>query len=172
VLAIVGFFGVVWVLGWVRVDGGEVAERGVAGVLALLAAGLVMFAASALVQELAFRGYFFQNLAERLPTRTAAVVAGLIFAALHLAPVDEFSPLLAVVVVADLTLMACFLTLTRLSTGMLWMAIGFHTAWNWTTCSRSTPTPGLTTATRWSTLASAGRSCSAGTTAARSCCTH
>jgi hypothetical protein len=35
--------------------------------------------------------YFFQNLAERLPTRTAAVVGGLIFAVLHL-PGDEFSP--------------------------------------------------------------------------------
>jgi len=26
--------------------------------------------------------------------------------------------------------MACFLTLTRLATGSLWLAIGFHTAWN------------------------------------------
>jgi membrane protease YdiL (CAAX protease family) len=89
VVSIVGFFGVGWVLGWVRVDGSEVAERGVVAVVGLLAAGLVMYAASALFQELAFRGYLFQNLAERLSTRTAAVVAGLIFAALHL-PGDEF----------------------------------------------------------------------------------
>jgi hypothetical protein len=38
-LVIVGCFAVVWVLGWAHVDGGEVTERGVAGVLALLAAG-------------------------------------------------------------------------------------------------------------------------------------
>jgi uncharacterized protein len=132
VLTIVGFFGVLRALGWVRVDGGEVAERGVAGVVALLAAGLGMYAASALFQELAFRGYFFQNLAERLPTGSAAIVAGLIFAALHL-PGEDFSSLpLTLVLVADLTLMACFLTLTRLATGSLWLAIGFHTAWNWT----------------------------------------
>jgi membrane protease YdiL (CAAX protease family) len=62
-LTIVGFFGVLRALGWARVDGGEVVERGVAAVAALLAAGLVMYAASALVQELAFRGYWFQNLA-------------------------------------------------------------------------------------------------------------
>jgi hypothetical protein len=129
-LTIVAFFGVLRALGWARVDGGEVAERGVAEVVALLAAGLVMYATSALVQELAFRGYFFQNLAERLSIRTAAVVAGLIFAVLHL-PGAEFSVLLALVV-ADLTLMACFLTLTRLATGSLWLAIGFQTAWNWT----------------------------------------
>jgi CAAX prenyl protease-like protein len=87
VLTIVGFFGVVGALGWVHVDGGEVAERG---------------------------------------------VAGLIFAALHL-PGEDFSSLpLTLVLVADLTLMACFLTLTRLATGSLWLAIGFHTAWNWT----------------------------------------
>jgi hypothetical protein len=49
VLVIVGFFGAVWVLGWARVDGGEAAEQGVAAVAALLVAGLVMYAASALV---------------------------------------------------------------------------------------------------------------------------
>ena len=76
VLTIVGFFGVLRALDWVRVDGGEVAERGVAG--------------------------------------------------------EEFSSLpLTLVLVADLTLFACFLTLTRLATGSLWLAIGFHTAWNW-----------------------------------------
>jgi hypothetical protein len=91
-----------------------------------------MYATSALFQELAFRGYFFQNLAERLSTRTAAVVAGLIFAALHLPGYGFSSWPQALVVVIDLTLMAGFLTLTRLSTGSLWLAIGFHTAWNWT----------------------------------------
>ena len=50
-LTIVGFFGVLRALGWVRVDGGEAAEWGVAAVVALLAAGLVMYATSALVQE-------------------------------------------------------------------------------------------------------------------------
>jgi membrane protease YdiL (CAAX protease family) len=99
---------------------------------AQLLSGGVGFGLGVLVQELAFRGYFFQNLAERLSTRNAAIVAGLIFAALHLLPVDDFSPFLALVVVADLTLMACFLTLTRLATGSLWLAIGFHSAWNWT----------------------------------------
>jgi membrane protease YdiL (CAAX protease family) len=103
----------------------------VAAVVALLAAGLVMYATNVLAQELAFRGYFYQNLAERLPTRTAAIVAGLIFAVLHL-PGDEFSPLLALVVVADHHPDGVLLTLTRLATGSLWLAIGFHTAWNWT----------------------------------------
>jgi hypothetical protein len=74
-----------------------------------------MHAASALVQELAFRSYCFLNLAERLSTRTGAVVGGLIFAVLHL-PGEVFWPLLALVAVVDLTLMACFLTLTRLAT--------------------------------------------------------
>lgn len=170
-LVIVAFFGVLQALGWARVDGGEVAERGVAAVVALLAAGLVMYATSALVQELAFRGYFYQNLAERLPIRAAAIVAGLILAVLHL-PDDEFSPLLALVVIADLTLMACFLTLTRLSTGSLWLAVGSTPPGTgpWTTCSHSTPPPGPTTATRWSTPASAARICVA-PTAGWSCCT-
>jgi membrane protease YdiL (CAAX protease family) len=121
-LTIVAFFGVLRALGWACVDGGEVAERGVAGALALLASGLVMYAASALVQELAFRGYFYQNLAERLPS----------------GPPPS----------------------SQAGTGP------------WTTCSRWTRPPDPTTATRWSTPASAAQTCCLASTAAWSCCTR
>jgi membrane protease YdiL (CAAX protease family) len=129
-LAMGGFFATAWALGWARVTGTELAERGLGGVTALLAAGVVMYGASSVFQEVAFRGYFFQNLAEAHSVRWGAIVSSVIFAALHF-PDGASSPLFAVVLLVDLTAIACFFVLTRLRTGALWMAIGFHTGWNW-----------------------------------------
>ncbi|MFB9237836.1 lysostaphin resistance A-like protein [Plantactinospora siamensis] len=118
-------------LGWVRVTGTELGERAPAAVLALLAAGHFMYAASAVMQEVAFRGYALQTLAEGWPLRRAAVVSSLIFVLPHFSGVPA-APLLAPILTADLMLMAGFFVLTRLGTGSLWLAVGFHTAWNWT----------------------------------------
>ncbi len=123
-------FATAWALGWARVTGTELAERGAAVVLVLLVAGLFMYATSAFVQELAFRGYALQTLAEGWSLRRAALVSSLIFAVLHFAEVPT-SPLFVLVLLADIMFMAGFFVLTRLSTGALWLAIGFHTTWNW-----------------------------------------
>jgi membrane protease YdiL (CAAX protease family) len=97
----------------------------------LLAAGFVLYWFSGLAQELAFRGYFFQGLKEKMPLWLAALVMSLIFAIPHL--MDGFSsPLGAIVVVADTVFISLFFLLTRISTNSLWMAIGLHTTLNWT----------------------------------------
>ncbi|HEX8631169.1 MAG TPA: CPBP family intramembrane glutamic endopeptidase [Catenuloplanes sp.] len=127
--SVLAVFAVAWALGWARVLGTELGERGPGAVLALLLAGLFMYATSAFVQELIFRGYALQTLAQGWPVRRAALVSSLIFAVLHLPGVP--SPLFALVVIADVMLMAVFFVLTRLATAGLWLAIGFHTAWNW-----------------------------------------
>jgi membrane protease YdiL (CAAX protease family) len=119
-----------WALGWARVTGTELAERGTAVVLVLLGTGLFMYATSAFVQELAFRGYALQTLAEGWPLRRAALVSSLIFTVLHFAGVPT-SIWFVLVLLADIMFMAGFFVLTRLSTGALWLAIGFHTTWNW-----------------------------------------
>lgn len=130
VAAILVYFAATRVVGWSRVTGTELSERGPAAMLALLSAGLFMYATSAVFQEVAFRGYVLQTLADGWSMRGAAVASSLIFAALHFSGVP--TPLFALVLLADLTLMACFFVLTRLSSGALWLAIGFHTTWNWT----------------------------------------
>lgn len=123
-------FATAWALGWARVSGTEIAERGPAAVLVLLGAGLFMYATSAFVQELAFRGYALQTLAEGWPLRRAALVSSLMFAVLHFAEVPT-SAWFVLVLLADIMCMAGFFVLTRLSTGALWLAVGFHTTWNW-----------------------------------------
>ncbi|WP_406070609.1 CPBP family intramembrane glutamic endopeptidase [Micromonospora sp. NBC_01638] len=123
-------FATAWALGWARVSGTELAERGPVAMLVVLGAGLFMYATSAFVQELAFRGYALQTLAEGWPLRRAALVSSLIFAVLHFAEVPT-SAWFVLVLLADIMCMAGFFVLTRLSTGALWLAIGFHTTWNW-----------------------------------------
>jgi membrane protease YdiL (CAAX protease family) len=122
-------FAVAAAAGWARVDGTEASERGLAAALCLVAAGFGMYAASAVIQEVAFRGYALQTLADNWPLRRAAVVSSLLFAALHLPGVPSVQ--FGAVLLIEVALMAGFFVLTRLSTGALWTAIGFHTAWNW-----------------------------------------
>jgi membrane protease YdiL (CAAX protease family) len=127
--SLLGVFTVAWAMGWARVTGTELADRAPGAVAVLMGTGLFMYATSAFMQELAFRGYALQTLADGWPLRRAAVASSLIFAVLHFSGVP--SPLFAMVLIADIMLMAGFFVLSRLSTGALWLAIGFHTAWNW-----------------------------------------
>nr|WP_191909873.1 type II CAAX endopeptidase family protein [Microbispora cellulosiformans] len=129
-VSLTAVFALSWALGWIQVTGTELSERSPAAVLGGLATGLIMYAASAVMQETAFRGYALQTLADGWPMRRAAMVSGLLFVLPHFSGPPS-SPLLVVVLSADLMLMAGFFVLTRLATGGLWLAIGFHTSWNW-----------------------------------------
>lgn len=128
-VSLLAVFAAAMAAGWAQVTGTEIAERGAVAVLGLVTAGLFMLAMSAVVQEVAFRGYALQTLADGWPLRRAAVVSSVLFAALHLPGVPSVQ--FAVVLVIEVTLMAGYFILTRMSTGALWVAIGFHTAWNW-----------------------------------------
>jgi uncharacterized protein len=78
-------------------------------------------------EELAFRGYIFQTLAERSRVWIAAVLMAVIFAGFHFT-LDGFG-LGFVLSVIILSLMYVVL---RFATGSLWFGIGLHGAWDWT----------------------------------------
>ena len=78
-------------------------------------------------EELAFRGYIFQTLGERMPVWAASLSMSVIFAAIHFT-LGGFNGAF-VVSVTVVSLM--FLSL-RFATGSLWFPIGFHGAWDWT----------------------------------------
>lgn len=75
------------------------------------------------------RGYVFQNTAERYPLWLATLANGALFGMPHLNQVD--SALAGGLLIASATAVSTFLILCRLITGSLWMAIGWHAAWNW-----------------------------------------
>jgi len=77
-------------------------------------------------EELAFRGYIFQTLGERMPVWAASLSMSVIFAVTHLT-LGGFNGAF-VVSVTVVSLM--FLSL-RFATGSLWFPIGFHGAWDW-----------------------------------------
>ena len=114
-------------LGWLHVTTVDTSlHRGVSKplwmVLALLPSLAVGFS-----EELAFRGYVFETLAERLPVWVAALLMSVVFALAHF----SLSGFNVAFVVAVTVMSLVFLSL-RFAAGSLWFAIGFHGAWDWT----------------------------------------
>ncbi|WP_157244817.1 CPBP family intramembrane glutamic endopeptidase [Nonomuraea typhae] len=95
----------------------------------MIALQLIVPLAAAFAGELAFRGYIFTAYGEHLPAWAAALVSGLLFAAVQV----TVAPGGAAMAVTALTAVAAGVLLCglRLSTGGLWAAIGYQTAWLW-----------------------------------------
>lgn len=81
VAAIAAWFGVEVVAGWARVTGWSVPDRGALPAGLTVAVGAVLVLLRAAVEEVAFRGYLFVNLAE-------AAVRAFLAALLHRLPLD------------------------------------------------------------------------------------
>ena len=79
-------------------------------------------------EELVYRGYIFQTMAERTKVWVAALVSLFVFAVVHMvgAPGLNLTTLLCIMVVG-----LSFLVM-RFVTGSLWFPIGFHAMFDWT----------------------------------------
>jgi membrane protease YdiL (CAAX protease family) len=124
------WFAVQLALGSAKVTGFELTERGVPATTGVLAVGLWYYVTAAVTEEVAFRGYIFQNLREALPMAWAVGLTGLLFASGHFLG-GSAGPVHAAIGLLDFVLFSSLMILTRLRTGALWMAISFHAAWNW-----------------------------------------
>jgi membrane protease YdiL (CAAX protease family) len=93
-------------------------------VVFLLATAVSNFAIG-FTEELSMRGYIFQNSAERMPIWFALLLNGWIFGAMHFTA-EDFS----ILTVLLMPLAIAFLVFARLQTGGIWLAIGWHTCWN------------------------------------------
>jgi membrane protease YdiL (CAAX protease family) len=109
-------------LGWLKVSGVDAISTAAPRLLLALLPSLGVGVA----EELAFRGYVFQTLGERMPVWAAAGLSAVIFAMYHLT-LGGFGPGFAIVVVC----FALTYTIVRLAAGSLWFPIGFHAAWDW-----------------------------------------
>jgi uncharacterized protein len=109
-------------LGWLKVTG----ISPISTATPRLALALLPSLGVGVAEELAFRGYVFQTLGERMPVWAAAGLSAVIFAMYHWS-LGGFGPAFAIVVVC----FALTYTVVRLATGSLWFAIGFHAAWDW-----------------------------------------
>jgi membrane protease YdiL (CAAX protease family) len=107
-------FAVEYVLGWVRIEGNEVATSGWNFVWDWLVGGLLLDFTV---------GVIFQNLGEQCPIWLATLITGFLFAIVHGS--------LGLGYFIGVVLISTFLIITRLATRSLWFAIAFHGGWNW-----------------------------------------
>ncbi len=133
---------VLMMLGVYRVDG----FNPVSFMLPVVAMAL----GSGVIEELVFRGALFRIVEEWLGSWVSVVVSSLMFGLVHLAnPASTLTGALFISVEAGLLLAAAYMVTRR-----LWLAMGFHMAWNFTqsgvfsgVVSGSDSAPGLIKAT-------------------------
>ncbi|HSQ75516.1 MAG TPA: CPBP family intramembrane glutamic endopeptidase, partial [Bacteroidota bacterium] len=119
-------------------------------VLAAMLFSLLVFVPAAAFEELLFRGYAFQTLAQGITMLPAILVMSGLFGAAHLQ--NPHSTLLSTV---NVMLAGIWLSLAYLKTRGLWLPFGLHLSWNFTqTTVYGFPTSGLAMADRqiWSTV--------------------
>lgn len=81
---------------------------------------------AATAEEALFRGYFFQRLVEGPGAIAAVLVLSVLFGAVHMG-----NPNVSWIAVANTILLGAFIAVLYLRTRALWMATGFHIAWNY-----------------------------------------
>lgn len=105
---------------WVA-DAGTIPEY-----VAALAGAFAFFAVAAAMEEVVFRGYAFQALAEGLGPWPATFVTAALFGAIHAA-----NPNFGAFGFANIVLAGVMLSVAYLRTRSLWFATGVHLGWNW-----------------------------------------
>jgi len=135
-LMMAGIFAVEYGLGFV-----SVAWRGLGPVDLLKIGGgsALLFALSALFEELAFRGYLFQTLMQGITFLPATLVFSVFFALAHTG-----NPNTTVLAIINVGLAGAWLSFAYMKTRSLWLPIGLHLSWNFSqTTVFSFPTSGI-----------------------------
>jgi membrane protease YdiL (CAAX protease family) len=107
-------------MGWVRVLGVQKDD-----VTSSMLVAFALNAAIAINEEVIFRGYVFQRLAEGFGMTPATLASALLFAVVH-----TTNPNASLWSVLPLTVPGLLLVAQYRATRSLWMPIGFHLAWN------------------------------------------
>jgi membrane protease YdiL (CAAX protease family) len=90
---------------------------------------LLLLAVAALAEEVAFRGYGFQQLVRSIGPTLATILASLVFAGVHI-----FNPGANHASFLVTFLSGCLLSVAYLRTRALWVCWGWHFAWNASMC--------------------------------------
>ncbi len=111
--------------GWMRIEhvGPSIPTT---TLLAGMVDSLFLVTSVAVAEELVFRGAVPISLAERLPLWMSVTLAGLLFGLVHVI-LSGFTPM----VVVSAVVVTFLLMTSRLITGTLWWAVGWHLAWGW-----------------------------------------
>jgi membrane protease YdiL (CAAX protease family) len=114
-------FGIEYAAGWIvgyEFNGG-IPFLGLLG-------GFVASMVTGITEELMMRGYIFQNINEKYSLWVTVLISGILFGTLH-----YNRPGFDVGFVVDAVIITLLLIVTRLISGTIWPAIGWHAAWDW-----------------------------------------
>jgi membrane protease YdiL (CAAX protease family) len=117
--------------GLIMAIGGVRFELDPARSLGNLAFGLYLFASVSVLEEVLFRGFFFQRLVAGLGVWPAQLALGALFAFAHWGN-PGMAGMTKVLATIDIALAAIMLGLAWLRTRSLALPIGLHLGWNWT----------------------------------------
>jgi membrane protease YdiL (CAAX protease family) len=104
---------------WCRLTVGEV--------LIVLGTSSLMFFLGAAVEELAFRGYYFQTLIQGITFLPATIAMAGLFGAAHLG-----NPNVSLFGIVNFMLAGIWLSIAYIKTRGLWLPLGLHFSWNFT----------------------------------------
>lgn len=125
-LQIISLFILLYVLGWLQLDGAAWQQQSVPAVAGNLFLWFGLFALVGFAEELFSRGYQLQNLEEGLnSTFWAVVISSGVFGLLHIT-----NPNATLISTLGIVLAGVFLAYPYLRTRQLWMSIGMHWGWN------------------------------------------
>jgi membrane protease YdiL (CAAX protease family) len=108
----------------------SLAVRTFDSMLPMLLSGLALNSIVGFGEELTLRGYIFQAIGRSLGPTVSVLITAVVFAALHM-----FNPGISWASIFNILLAGILFGQARMSTGSLWLPIGFHTGWNYATGS-------------------------------------
>jgi membrane protease YdiL (CAAX protease family) len=123
ILAVIFAFSLI--TGSIRVEGFARPAPEATSVLGYLLGAIVGFFLVGLYEEVMFRGYVLQRIAQRAGRTPAIIISAIVFALLH-----GFNPGADAFGVFNTTIIGVLLSVLYFRTQSLWMPVGFHFAWN------------------------------------------
>jgi uncharacterized protein len=114
-----------WAVGWLHVEAFAWQTQTPILILQGVFIAIIVFLLTGWGEELLFRGYWLQNLAEGLNWFWAVIISSIVFALAH-----SFNPDFTWEAILGLVVAGVFFAFGYMRTSLLWLPIGFHFGWN------------------------------------------
>ena len=114
-----------WAVGWLHVEAFAWQTQTPIFILQGVFIAIFAFLLTGWGEELLFRGYWLQNLAEGLNWSWAVVISSIVFALAH-----SFNPDVTWEAILGLVVAGVFFAFGYMRTSLLWLPIGLHFGWN------------------------------------------
>jgi hypothetical protein len=114
-----------WAAGWLHVEAFAWQTQTPIVILQGVFIAIIVFLLNGWGEELLFRGYWLQNLAEGLNWFWAVIISSIVFALAH-----SFNPDVTWEAILGLVVAGVFFAFGYMRTSLLWLPIGIHFGWN------------------------------------------